>query len=110
MLVSQIACPVLHHNTTPSWYEELKLRLPLGIFPEHHLLFSFYHVSCNLGKKRDANASFETPIGYAWLPLLQKGKINLDEQVIPVAATLPVGYLSIQPLGLGKGVSTILIV
>ncbi|XP_046801716.1 dedicator of cytokinesis protein 9 isoform X4 [Lucilia cuprina] len=102
-LVSQIACPVLHHNTTPLWYEELKLRLPLGIFPEHHLLFSFYHVSCNLGKKRDANATFETPIGYAWLPLLQKGKINLDEQVIPVAATLPVGYLSIQPLGLGKG-------
>uniref|UniRef100_A0A1I8PPX3 Dedicator of cytokinesis protein 9 n=1 Tax=Stomoxys calcitrans TaxID=35570 RepID=A0A1I8PPX3_STOCA len=102
-LVSHIACPVLHHNTTPTWYEELKLRLPLGIFPEHHLLFSFYHVSCNLGKKRDASASFETPIGYAWLPLLQKGKINLDEQVIPVAASLPVGYLSIQPLGLGKG-------
>ncbi|XP_061394284.1 dedicator of cytokinesis protein 9 isoform X1 [Musca vetustissima] len=102
-LVSHIACPVLHHNTTPTWYEELKLRLPLGLFPEHHLLFSFYHVSCNLGKKRDASASFETPIGYAWLPLLQKGKINLDEQIIPVAASLPVGYLSIQPLGLGKG-------
>ncbi|XP_037961001.1 dedicator of cytokinesis protein 9 isoform X2 [Teleopsis dalmanni] len=102
-LVSQISCPILHHNTTPSWYEEIKIRLPLGIFPEHHLLFSFYHVSCNLGKKRDAHAAFETPIGYAWLPLLQKGKINLEEQILPVAASLPVGYLSIQPLGLGKG-------
>ncbi|KAL9930008.1 dedicator of cytokinesis protein Ziz isoform 2-T3 [Glossina fuscipes fuscipes] len=102
-LVSHIACPVLHHNTFPTWYEEIKLRLPLGIFSEHHLLFSFYHVSCNLGKKRDTNASFETPIGYAWLPLLHKGKINLDEQAIPVAANLPVGYLSVKPLGLGRG-------
>ncbi|KRF81807.1 uncharacterized protein Dvir_GJ17604, isoform L [Drosophila virilis] len=103
LLVSQIACPVLHHNVTPTWYEEIKLRLPLGLFPEHHLLFSFYHVSCNLSKKRDAHASFETPIGYAWLPLLQKNRICLEEQMLPVAATLPVGYLSIQPLGWGKG-------
>ncbi|XP_030384667.1 dedicator of cytokinesis protein 9 isoform X2 [Scaptodrosophila lebanonensis] len=103
LLVSQIACPVLHHNVTPTWYEEIKLRLPLGLFPEHHLLFSFYHVSCNLSKKREANAAFETPIGYAWLPLLQKNRICLDEQQLPVAASLPVGYLSIQPLGWGKG-------
>ncbi|XP_062142362.1 LOW QUALITY PROTEIN: dedicator of cytokinesis protein 9 [Drosophila sulfurigaster albostrigata] len=103
LLVSQLACPVLHHNVTPTWYEEIKLRLPLGLFPEHHLLFSFYHVSCNLSKKRDAHASFETPIGYAWLPLLQKHRICLEEKLLPVAATLPVGYLSIQPLGLGKG-------
>ncbi|XP_034471670.1 dedicator of cytokinesis protein 9 isoform X1 [Drosophila innubila] len=103
LLVSQIACPVLHHNVTPTWYEEIKLRLPLGLFPEHHLLFSFYHVSCNLSKKRDAHAAFETPIGYAWLPLLQKNRICLEEKLLPVAATLPVGYLSIQPLGLGKG-------
>ncbi|XP_070133933.1 dedicator of cytokinesis protein 9 isoform X4 [Drosophila bipectinata] len=103
LLVSQIACPVLHHNVTPTWYEEIKLRLPLGLFPEHHLLFSFYHVSCNLSKKRDAHAAFETPIGYAWLPLLQKNRICLEEQLLPVAATLPVGYLSIQPLGWGKG-------
>lgn len=107
LLVSQIACPVLHHNVTPTWYEEIKLRLPLGLFPEHHLLFSFYHVSCNLSKKRDANAAFETPIGYAWLPLLQKNRICLEEQQLPVAATLPVGYLSIQPLGWGKGVSCV---
>ncbi|XP_055917510.1 dedicator of cytokinesis protein 9 isoform X2 [Eupeodes corollae] len=103
LFVSQIACPVLHHSTTPTWYEEIKLRLPLHLTNQHHLLFSFLHVSCNLSKKRDTNASFETPVGYAWLPLLNKGKINLEEQILPVAATLPGGYLSIQPLGLGKG-------
>ncbi|XP_037029406.1 dedicator of cytokinesis protein 9-like isoform X1 [Bradysia coprophila] len=56
-----------------------------------------------MSKKRDTGASFENPVGYSWLPLLAKGKINIDEQCIPVAATLPPGYLAIQPLGLGKG-------
>ncbi|KFB37649.1 AGAP008535-PA-like protein [Anopheles sinensis] len=104
MLVSQMSCPVLHHNTNPTWYEEIKLRLPLNITPQHHLLFSFFHVSCNIAKKKDlTTTSTETPVGYAWLPLLTKGKINVEEQCLPVAASLPVGYLSIQPLGLGKG-------
>lgn len=103
--MTNIASPVLHHSTTPTWYEEIKLRLPLSLTSQHHLLFSFVHVSCDLSKKRDHNASMEQPVGFAWLPLLQKGRINVDEQCLAVAATLPPGYLSIQPLGLGKGVS-----
>ncbi|XP_050078931.1 dedicator of cytokinesis protein 9 isoform X2 [Anopheles maculipalpis] len=103
-LVSQMACPVLHHNTSPTWYEEIKLRLPLNITAQHHLLFSFFHVSCNIAKKKDlTTTSTETPVGFAWLPLLSKGKINVEEQCLPVAASLPIGYLSIQPLGLGRG-------
>ncbi|XP_058818404.1 dedicator of cytokinesis protein 9 isoform X2 [Topomyia yanbarensis] len=104
ILVSQMSCPVLHHNTSPTWYEEIKLRLPLRITPQHHLLFSFFHVSCSIAKKKDlVSTSTETPVGYSWLPLLNKGKMNIEEQCLPVAASLPVGYLSIQPLGLGKG-------
>lgn len=103
--VERIACPVLHHNTTPTWYEELKLRLPLQLTAQHHLLFSFVHVSCDLSKKRDPGAAMESPVGFAWLPLLYKGRINVDDQCLSVAATLPAGYLSIQPLGLGRGVS-----
>lgn len=105
-LVSQQSCPVLHHSTAPTWYEEIKLRLPLRITAQHHLLFSFFHVSCNIAKKKDlaSGTSAETPVGYAWLPLLAKGKMNIEEQCLAVAASLPVGYLSIQPLGLGKGV------
>lgn len=83
--VPKISCPVLHHNTNPTWYEEIKLRLPLNITSQHHILFSFVHVSCDLSKKRDTGASFENPVGYSWLPLLAKGKINVDEQCIPVA-------------------------
>lgn len=104
MLLDKISCPVLHHNTNPTWYEEIKIRLPLNITAHHHLLFSFVHVSCDLSKRRDANTTYENAVGYAWMPLLSKGKINVDEQVLPVAASLPAGYLAIQPLGLGKGV------
>lgn len=80
------------------------MELPLQLTSQHHLLFSFVHVSCNLSKKKD-NVSLETPVGYAWLPLLTKGRLNIEEHVLPVASYLPPGYLAIQPLGLGKGVS-----
>lgn len=104
ILLDRISCPVLHHNTNPTWYEEIKIRLPLNISTQHHILFSFIHVSCDLSKRRDTSMTFETPVGYSWMPLLSKGKINVEEQLLPVAATLPPKYLSIQPLGLGKGV------
>lgn len=89
MLLDKISCPVLHHNTNPTWYEEIKIRLPLNITANHHLLFSFVHVSCDLSKRRDANTSYENAVGYSWMPLLSKGKINVEEQVLPVAAALP---------------------
>jgi hypothetical protein len=50
-----------------------------------------------------------TSVGYAWLPLLNKGRLNIEEQSLAVACQLPSGYLSIQPLGLGKGVSNRLV-
>lgn len=81
------------------------MKLPIHLTSQHHLLFSFYHVSCDLTKKRENANSFETPVGYAWLPLLNKGRMNTEEHCLAVAASLPNGYLSIQPLGLGKGVS-----
>lgn len=102
--MAQLSCPVLHHNTSPTWYEEIKIQLPVHITLQHHLLFSFFHISCDIKKKELAN-SLESPVGFAWLPLLNKGKLNIEEQSLAVAASLPAGYLSIQPLGLGKGVS-----
>ncbi|KAL3282070.1 hypothetical protein HHI36_005269 [Cryptolaemus montrouzieri] len=101
LLVPSVSCSVLHHNTTPFWYEEVKIRLPIKLLPSHHLLFTFYHVSCDITKKRENG--IETCIGYSWAPILHKGKINVDLQNLPVAAQLPPGYLSIHPFGLGKG-------
>ncbi|CAG9771792.1 unnamed protein product [Ceutorhynchus assimilis] len=101
LLVSSLTCAVLHHITIPSWYEEIKIRLPTTILYSHHLLFTFYHISCDITKKRDNG--IESCVGYAWLPLLHKGKLNVEAQNIPVAASLPPGYLAVHPFGLGKG-------
>ncbi|KAF5283763.1 hypothetical protein FQA39_LY17201 [Lamprigera yunnana] len=101
ILVSQISCAVLHHNTIPMWYEEIKIRLPINLQSSHHLLFTFYHILCDISKKRDNGV--ENCVGYTWIPLLIKGKLCVDPQLIPVATHLPPGYLSIHPYGLGKG-------
>ncbi|PSN40266.1 Dedicator of cytokinesis protein 11 [Blattella germanica] len=103
IFVHQGSCTVLHHSTIPTWYEEIKIRLPIRLHSKHHLLFTFYHISCELSKKKETTV--ETCVGYSWLPLLQKGRLNVEEQVLPVASHLPSGYLAVQPLGLGKGYS-----
>ncbi|KAG7311678.1 hypothetical protein JYU34_002731 [Plutella xylostella] len=100
-MTTQYRCSVLHHNASPTWSDEAKLRLPSTLSPAHHLLFTFYHISCDLAKKSDTNV--ETCIGYAWVPLLKNGKLVEEIVNLPIATHLPSGYLSIQPLGLGKG-------
>jgi hypothetical protein len=41
------------------------------------------------------------------LVYLLLSRLNVEEQVLPVASHLPPGYLSVQSLGLGKGVIVI---
>ncbi|KAG6459344.1 dedicator of cytokinesis protein 9 isoform X2 [Manduca sexta] len=100
-MTTQYRCSVLHHNANPTWSDEAKIRLPATITPQHHLLFTFHHISCDLAKKNDANV--ETCIGYAWVPLMKNDKFVEEIVNLPIATHLPSGYLSIQPLGLGKG-------
>ncbi|XP_076119975.1 dedicator of cytokinesis protein 9 isoform X7 [Alosa pseudoharengus] len=89
---------VLHHQQNPEFYDEFKLELPTQLNEKHHLLFTFFHISCDSNskastKKRDVVENF---VGYAWLPLLKDGRVIMNEQQIPVAANLPAGYLSCQ--------------
>uniref|UniRef100_A0A8C6LJ83 Dedicator of cytokinesis 9b n=1 Tax=Nothobranchius furzeri TaxID=105023 RepID=A0A8C6LJ83_NOTFU len=86
---------VLHHQQNPEFYNEIKIELPTQLHEKHHLLFSFYHVSCdNNSKKKDM---VETPVGSAWLPLLRDGgRVIINEQQLPVAVNLPAGYLNAQ--------------
>jgi len=62
---------VIYHNKTPQYHDEIKIKLP-AILNEsnanYHLLFTFYHVSCQSNK--DSN-QLESIIGYSWLPLQQ---------------------------------------
>ncbi|XP_037392442.1 dedicator of cytokinesis protein 9 isoform X5 [Pygocentrus nattereri] len=90
---------VLHHQQNPEFYDEIKIELPTQLHEKHHLLFTFYHISCDSStKKRDV---VETPVGSAWLPLLKDGRVIMSEQQISVASNLPTGYLSCQE-GLNK--------
>ncbi|XP_043966225.1 dedicator of cytokinesis protein 9 isoform X5 [Gambusia affinis] len=95
LFTKQAYAAVLHHQHNPEFYDEIKIELPTQLHEKHHLLFSFYHVSCdNNSKKKDV---VETPVGSAWLPLLKDGgRVIMNEQQFPVAANLPAGYLSSQ--------------
>ncbi|KAK1789774.1 hypothetical protein P4O66_014925 [Electrophorus voltai] len=89
---------VLHHQQNPEFYDEFKIELPTQLTEKHHLLFTFYHVSCDTNSKANTKKreQVETQVGYAWLRLLRDGRVVMNEQQIPVAASLPAGYLSYQ--------------
>uniref|UniRef100_A0A3B3RRE5 Dedicator of cytokinesis 10 n=1 Tax=Paramormyrops kingsleyae TaxID=1676925 RepID=A0A3B3RRE5_9TELE len=89
-------CTVLHHSQNPDFYDEIKIELPTQLHSKHHLLFSFYHVTCDINAKTNAKKkeALETPVGYAWLPILKEGRPTSQEHNIPVSCTLPQGYLN----------------
>ncbi|XP_048720024.1 dedicator of cytokinesis protein 11 isoform X2 [Caretta caretta] len=96
LLTANAYAIVLHHNQSPEFYDEIKIELPIHLHQKHHLLFTFYHVSCEINTKASMKKqdSIETPVGFAWLPLLKDGRIITFEQHLPVSANLPPGYLS----------------
>uniref|UniRef100_A0A2K5EGR6 Dedicator of cytokinesis 6 n=1 Tax=Aotus nancymaae TaxID=37293 RepID=A0A2K5EGR6_AOTNA len=77
--------PVVYHNKSPEFYEEFKLRLPACVTGNHHLLFTFYHVSC---QPRPGTA-LETPVGFTWIPLLQHGRLRTGPFCLPVSVDQP---------------------
>uniref|UniRef100_H3D6Y0 Dedicator of cytokinesis 9b n=1 Tax=Tetraodon nigroviridis TaxID=99883 RepID=H3D6Y0_TETNG len=94
LFTKQAYAAVLHHQQNPEFYDEIKIELPTQLHEKHHLLFTFYHVSCDSNsKKKDP---VESPVGSAWLPLLRDGRVVMNEQHLPVAANLPARYLSSQ--------------
>ncbi|XP_028427773.1 dedicator of cytokinesis protein 9 isoform X2 [Perca flavescens] len=94
LFTKQAYAAVLHHQQNPEFYDEIKIELPTQLHEKHHLLFTFYHVSCDSNsKKKDL---VESPVGSAWLPLLRDGRVIMNEQLLPVAANLPAGYLGSQ--------------
>ena len=61
---------VVYHNKTPQYHDEVKLKLPALLNDaNYHLLFTFYHISCQNSKDHN---QLETVIGYTWLPLRQQ--------------------------------------
>ncbi|KAM8898430.1 dedicator of cytokinesis protein 11 isoform 1-T1 [Spinachia spinachia] len=86
---------VLHHNQSPEFYDEVKIELPVHVHDKHHILFTFYHISCESSSKASSKRreAVESLVGHSWMPLLKDGRMQSAELQLPVAAVLPPGYL-----------------
>ncbi|XP_067276953.1 dedicator of cytokinesis protein 7-like isoform X3 [Pseudorasbora parva] len=77
--------PVIYHNKSPEFYEEVKMKIPTNLTDNHHLLFTFYHISC----QPKQNTPLETPVGYTWIPLMQHGRLRTGSFSLPVSVEKP---------------------
>lgn len=82
-------CPVLYHNRTPEFYEEVKIELPAKLTDKHHILFTIYQISCQKPKPAEPFIQEPTFIGSTWVPMLQHGKLQLGEFNLCVTADRP---------------------
>ncbi|XP_068095454.1 dedicator of cytokinesis protein 7 isoform X15 [Hyperolius riggenbachi] len=76
---------VVYHNRSPDFHEEIKIKLPATLTDHHHLLFTFYHVSC----QQKQNTPLETSVGYTWIPMLQNGRLKTGQFCLPVSLEKP---------------------
>uniref|UniRef100_A0AAZ3Q3S5 Dedicator of cytokinesis 8 n=1 Tax=Oncorhynchus tshawytscha TaxID=74940 RepID=A0AAZ3Q3S5_ONCTS len=89
--VQEVYTPVTYHNKSPDFYEEVKMVLPARLTERHHLLFTFYHISCQ--QKQNQTGASETLIGYSWLPILSTDRLQTGQYCLPIALDrLPVNY------------------
>eukprot|EP01094_Clydonella_sp_ATCC50884_P026649 TRINITY_DN7381_c0_g1_i1.p1 TRINITY_DN7381_c0_g1~~TRINITY_DN7381_c0_g1_i1.p1 ORF type:complete len:1788 (-),score=632.22 TRINITY_DN7381_c0_g1_i1:302-5233(-) len=86
---------VKYHEQKASFFEEVKIRLPSHIGPEHHLFITVMHVQCKQQNKKSKGDAVATPVAYAWIPLTEDvGRFVIEdgEHGVPTAYTLPKGY------------------
>lgn len=100
---------VVHHCTNPTFYEEVKINLPTQLTEKHHVFFTFQHIACEQTKSSSGTGSvkgkpqpIETPVGYAWMPVLQGSLIKAEETQLLVGQAAPRDYLSAYFAGLKK--------
>ena len=58
----QLLIWILFNYRTPCFYDEVKIKLPAKLTEAHHLLFTFYHISCQ--SKKGEPGPVELPVGY----------------------------------------------
>eukprot|EP01113_Clastostelium_recurvatum_P012359 TRINITY_DN1641_c0_g1_i2.p1 TRINITY_DN1641_c0_g1~~TRINITY_DN1641_c0_g1_i2.p1 ORF type:complete len:1978 (-),score=555.53 TRINITY_DN1641_c0_g1_i2:59-5992(-) len=101
-LVTHMFSVVDYHNRKPTFLDEVKVQLPVTLTPAHHLLVTFYHVSCKPPKKTKASEKPEMALGYVAIKLLQgpNGTIIPDgKHTAPVALVFPPKYLDMMDHG-----------
>jgi len=84
---------VLYHEKRPSFFTEIKIKLPTFLHKGHHLLVTFYHVYCAVNKKK--GKATEIKLGHTYIRLFPGGIIKDGSYSVPVAYDLPSNYLDI---------------
>ncbi|TSZ68955.1 Dedicator of cytokinesis protein 8 [Bagarius yarrelli] len=67
------------------------MKIPANLTDNHHLLFTFYHISC----QPKQNTPLETPVGYTWVPLMQHGRLRTGTFSLPVSVEKPPASYSV---------------
>ncbi|XP_035698985.1 dedicator of cytokinesis protein 7-like isoform X3 [Branchiostoma floridae] len=105
---------VTYHNKSPDFYEEVKIKMPPHLSDNHHILFTFYHISCQRKQEtgpvetpvgytrpqqliprklaqaiQETGGPIETPIGYTWIPVMANGRLQVGEFSLPVSMEKP---------------------
>ncbi|XP_031567360.1 dedicator of cytokinesis protein 11-like isoform X3 [Actinia tenebrosa] len=108
-LTTRVTAAVIHHCTNPTFYQEVKIKLPTQITEKHHIFFTFQHIACEQSKSmggagsvRGKPSPVETPVGYAWMPILHNKRVREGEISLMVSQSSPDEYLSAQYVGLSK--------
>ncbi|XP_027695364.1 dedicator of cytokinesis protein 8 isoform X1 [Vombatus ursinus] len=87
--LQEVYTAITYHNKSPDFYEEVKIKLPAKLTVNHHLLFTFYHISCH----QKQGTSIESLLGYSWLPILFNERLQTGPYCLPVALEkLPPNY------------------
>lgn len=86
---------VSYHNRSPSFNEEFKIRLPIKLNKQTHILFTFIHVHT----KNKSDTPVDEVVGYTWLPLCRDDCLQTGTFALPVMAEMPpAGYSFLSPI------------
>lgn len=87
---SEAYTAISYHNKCPTFYDEIKMKLPAHLTQSHHILFTIYHISCQRKQQPEQQTSVDTPVGYTWLPILRDGmQLVSGEFCLPVMLEPP---------------------
>ena len=84
---------VMYHSKTPTFQDEIRVRLPVALGERHHVLFQIFHVPCQ-EKKNETDAA-EKFIAYGILDLLPNGRLVSDSRNMQLYTGLAPGYCSV---------------
>ena len=82
---------VAYHRSHPTFLDEIKVEVPSNLTPDHHLFFTFFHISVKEGR--------QLPVGFSWLPLMNANQHLMNQQAhLPICShPPPSGYGRISP-------------